>query len=546
MSSNNGHTDTDGMSLAKLTERETALRRIISSLRVGVVVIHVKTHTIIGANLLAQRLMQVYEPDILGKCCHDIMCPEPKGQCPVTDLGKKITDIDTILLSADGPPTPIRKTEMPISWGGEDYLVVSFLDLTDEKEAERRHDALEEHLYRAERLEYLGVLAGGVAHNLNNVLGPVVALPDVLESTIERVATGSEDALAEARSELQWIRSASQRAAAVLNDLLTMGSRSNIDREPVDMKNVVKALISSKTCVDLQAAYPDVTIDCNTSERSLLVRGSANHLQRAIGNLIINAFQSIDGSGTVTISVGETHLDYPRPAYEIIPAGHYSLLRIADTGCGIEPDGLNRMFEPFYTTKAADERSGTGLGLSVARGIIKDHGGFFHVESSVGDGTGVNIYLPLVDDTLDDGAGEAKAAAAEGGGERLLCVDDEDMQRRLVHMGLEPRGYIITDVPNGQEAVAFFERTHQAGQSSPFDVVLLDMIMEVGFDGLVTLEKILELYPDQKVIIVSGHAPDRRGEAATALGAGWVSKPYTFSTLDTAIRERLGTPNSRR
>jgi signal transduction histidine kinase/ActR/RegA family two-component response regulator len=522
-----------------LRQKELALRMTLSTLRTGVVMIHQESHTIVGANPMAQLFIGIPEPDIFGRCCRGLLCDQPEGQCFVTDLCEEVSDMDSVLVSVDGTRTPVRKTELPVEWAGETYIVASFLDISNEREAERRETELQKRLLRAERLETLGVLAGGVAHDLNNILGPLVALPDTLELTIDQLSSGAPEALEAAKEQLRWMRESSQRAANVVNDLVTMGRCSNLDRKRIDMRNLVGGFVSSNICADLQATFPEVTLETNIRQGKLFVRGSSDHLLRALGNLVANAFQSIDGSGSVTINVSHTHLDHPRVGYEVIEPGDYVLVQIVDTGCGLDPNALNNMFEPFFTTKRPDRRSGSGLGLSVTRGIVKDHDGFIHVSTKPAVGTGVNVYLPSIPDARDTAPGRDNSSDAEGGTERLLTVDDNPEVLKLIQMGLNRFGYSIAEASSGRAAVALFEKAHRDGQASPFDLVLLDMVMEHDFDGLATLEAILSMYPEQRVIMVSGHSPERRGEAAMALGADWVSKPFTFARLHSAVRDRL-------
>jgi signal transduction histidine kinase/ActR/RegA family two-component response regulator len=522
-----------------LRQKELALRMTLSTLRTGVVMIHRNTHAIVGANPMAQLFTGIPEPDIFGRCCRGLLCKQPEGQCFVTDLDEEVSDMEAELVSVDGTRRIVRKTELPVEWAGETYIVASFLDVTAEKEAEQREAELQKRLMRAERLETLGVLAGGVAHDLNNILGPLVALPDTLELTVDQLAAGEPEALEAAKEQLRWMRESSQRAANVVNDLVTMGRCSNLDRKHIDLRDLVRDFVASRNCADLQATFPEVKLETNIRDEAPFVQGSADHLLRALGNLVTNAFQSIQGSGTVTINVLHTHLDHPRVGYEVIDPGDYVLIQVRDTGCGLTPNALNNMFEPFFTTKPPDRRSGSGLGLSVTRGIVKDHDGFIHVSTTSSVGTGINIYLPSISDAGDTEPDGNKSESPAGGAERLLTVDDNPEVLRLIQMGLGRMGYSITKASCGRDAVALFAEAHHEGLPSPFDIVLLDMIMEPDFDGLATLEAILSMYPEQKVIMVSGHSPERRGEAAMALGANWITKPFTFARLHAAIRERM-------
>jgi len=249
-------------------------------------------------------------------------------------------------------------------------------------------------------------------------------------------------------------------------------------------------------------------------------------------NLVSNAAEAINGSGEVTIRSENRYLDLPIQGYDTLYEGDYTVLTISDTGSGISADDLGKIFEPFYTKKVMG-RSGTGLGLAVVWGTVKDHNGYIDVQSEERKGTTFTLYFPV---TREERTGDKKALLLEayiGRGESILVVDDIAEQRELALSMLSRLGYQVNAVQGGEEAVAYLH-------SNSVDVVVLDMIMDPGMDGLDTYRRILEINPTQKAIIVSGFSHTDRVTKAQELGAGaYVRKPYVLENLGLAIRKEL-------
>ncbi len=412
-------------------------------------------------------------------------------------------------------------------------------DVTDMKEAQQREKDLREQLARSERMKALGVLAGGVAHDLNNVLGPIVTLPELIEEDLDDAIQGKAKSKELIISELDAIKSSAQRAAVVVRDLVALGRRGRYDLVALDLNSLPCIAGDSPDIRNLKASNPAVRIQYRATKDKLPVLASEDHVARAVHNLVRNAAEAIDEEGEVTLTTSKRHLATERAGYTVVPAGDYAVIEVSDNGQGILPKHLNRLFEPFFTKKKKKTASsGSGLGLSVVHGIIEDHGGFVNVTSEVGKGTTFTVYLPLTTTPLA-AAETVDKQPLPAGCENLLVVDDEPGQRYLVRKSMGKRGYTVSEAENGSSAVALFKKAHQAQLESPYDLVILDMVMEDGFDGLDALNQIRSLYPEQRIMIASGHAENARVTAARDLGAGWLSKPYDVGTLVRAVRASL-------
>ncbi len=397
-------------------------------------------------------------------------------------------------------------------------LVEANAALRQEMEEKQRLTA---RLHRLEKMEALGLMAGGVAHDLNNILAGVVSYPDLLLKDI-----GADSPL---RRPLQVIREAGERAAAVVADLLTVARGAVLEKQVVDLNSLVRELLDSPEYARVRSRYPDIEVRLAMAPEPATTRCSPVHVRKALMNLLMNSFEAMAGRGRVTIRTeirqftGDEGEDLP-------PAGRWVCLRVADTGPGITEEDRKRIFEPFYSTKVMGI-SGTGLGLAIVWNTMQDHGGAVRVDSS-GQGTEFTLYFPVADGQEETGAPEeGDVQGMQGRGEVILVVDDEPGQREIAAAMLASLGYRVETAASGQEALA---RLH--GRS--FDLVLLDMVMEPGMGGLETYREILRMVPGQKAIIVSGFAEHDDIEAAHRLGAAaFVRKPCTLASLGRAVRQ---------
>jgi len=397
-------------------------------------------------------------------------------------------------------------------------------NITDRKKFESERQRLEDRLRRAEKMEALGSLAGGVAHDLNNVLGGLMGYSELL---LMDIPEGNPW-----RRHVSNILHSSQRAAAIIQDLLTLARRGVPISEVVNINKVISDYFKTPDFEKLKAYHPYVSFKTELDKDLLNIKGSPIHLEKSVMNLVSNASEAISEKGEVTIQTANLYLDTPIRGYDDVREGDYVILTVSDSGRGIQAADIEKIFEPFYTKKTMG-RSGTGLGLAVVWGTVKDHDGYIDVQSEDGAGSTFTIYFPA---TREEPAGEIQKISPEqyrGRGEWILVVDDVKEQREVATGMLTRLGYRVHAVSSGEEAVEYL-KTHTV------DLMVLDMIMDPGIDGLETYRRVLEINPKQKAVIVSGFSETGRVKKAQELGAGsYVRKPYILEKIGLAIREEL-------
>ena len=428
-------------------------------------------------------------------------------------------------MAGESFPATVLLTRMEI--GGKTLLQATVRDITEQKRAGEELRRLDERLQRAEKMEALGTLAGGVAHDLNNVLGIVVGYSELLAND-----SGESSS---ARSKAREILKGGLRAAAIVKDLLTLARRGVTNRKVLNFNKIVLECRNSPEFAGISSYHPNVRLEIDLEANLLNISGSAVHLSKSLMNLVSNAAEAMPEGGLITIKTGNQYLDKPVSGYDEVREGDYVVLSVSDTGEGIPAGDLKRIFEPFYTKKVMG-RSGTGLGLAVIWGTVKDHLGYINVESQEGKGTIFTLYFPVTREEISQEQVSISAAEYLGNGESILIVDDVKEQRELAGTILKMLNYTVVSVASGEEAVEYLKQ-------NAVDLVVLDMIMDPGMDGLDTYAKILETHPHQRAIIVSGFSETERVSRSQALGAGtYVKKPYVMEKLGLAVRNELDRP----
>lgn len=391
-------------------------------------------------------------------------------------------------------------------------------DVTEQKQ-------LEIQLRRAQKMEALGTLAGGVAHDLNNTLSGIINYPELLLSDMN-----DADPI---RKPLSAIKLSGEKAAAMVQDLLTLARRGVSSKEAINVNTTILEYFQSTEFQTLKSFHPDVEIISRLEKKLLNICGSPVHLSKTIMNLVSNAAEAITGKGTITITTENRYVENSVNSYDKIEEGDYVVLTIRDTGDGIAPNDLDKIFEPFFTTKMMG-RSGTGLGMAVVWGTVKDHGGSIDIKSTQGKGTTILLYFPVTREKVVRTAATVSIKDFKGNGESILVVDDVETQREIATAMLETLGYSVTSVKSGEEAIEFF-------RNNTVDLIVLDMIMRPGIDGLETYKRILQLHPGQKAVIASGYTETEQVKEAQKLGAGrYIRKPYSLESIGSAIRKGLG------
>jgi PAS domain S-box-containing protein len=382
---------------------------------------------------------------------------------------------------------------------------------------------LENQLKHAQKMEAIGMLAGGVAHDLNNILSGLVSYPDML-----LVNRAQNDPM---YRPLQIIKSSGERAAAIVSDLLTLARRGVENIQPTNFNTIISEFSHSLDYDLLLRAAPGVEVRLSLDDELLNIMGSRVHLAKCLTNLFTNGLEAMPGGGILTISTGNRYLEQHEVPDPRMSGGDYVVLTVADTGMGMSQEKVTRIFEPFYTSKIMG-RSGTGLGMTLVWGAVKDHGGHITVDSTPGAGTSFTLLFPATRKTgiacvrqeLDD---------YRGTGESILVIDDVEQQRLFASEMLVMLGYAVETADSGETAIAKI-------REKDYDILILDMIMPGGMDGLTTYQKALAIKPGQKAIIASGFSDTSKVAAAQALGAGsYVCKPYTVVSLAKALQKEL-------
>jgi len=378
---------------------------------------------------------------------------------------------------------------------------------------------LESHFLRAQRMESIGTLAAGVAHDLNNVLTPILL---AVETLLEKPDHERLQQL------LGMIDSNARRGADMANQVLTFARGVEGDRVPLEARHLIKEMekIARETfprTIQLQSRIgPDLH----------MIAGNATQLHQVLLNLCLNARDAMPGGGVLKLSAENVDLDqeFARLHPEAIPGPHLCMT-VSDTGTGIAPEVLNRIFEPFYTSKGIGK--GTGLGLSTVAGIVKSHKGFVTVYSELGKGSQFKVFLPAIETKVEHSERKERKLP-RGNNELILLVDDEASIREVAKTTLEAHGYRVVTASDGTEALSVYAR-----QGNEIDLVLTDMMMPY-LDGLGTIKALERMNPRVRVIAASGlHAQQRLSQSDSPTIKGFIPKPFTAERLLTALNEVL-------
>ena len=409
--------------------------------------------------------------------------------------------------------------------------------------------SVQERIATARRMQSLSVLAGGVAHDLNNALGPLVALPDVILAGFDTAIAGDQEASAELRADIEAIKLASLRASRTIKDLLTLGRQGRTEKGLVDLNLVVLDSLPGNSARFIEGDERSLRFSIDSCHEPLWVNGSETHLVRAVTNLVRNAMEAIPGQGSISIKTFAVTTVITTIGFEAIEPGEYAVVSVSDTGSGIPDSEMGQVFEPFYSRKKLRNESGSGLGLAIVHGVVKEHGGYVDVQSKVGRGTSFSLYFPRAAAAL--APTRARSSPVPLRHARILVVDDELVQLRTSRRILTSLGYAVETCGSGAEALAQIDAALSPCDaqmspltSSPYDLIILDMVLHEDRDGLEVLDAIRQMLPEQRAIIASGHAPTERIERALSAGLIWLPKPYTKAELEDTVRRALARPVS--
>jgi PAS domain S-box-containing protein len=520
-------------SFIKLHQSEKKYRELVETANSIILRMDTEGH-IAYSNEFAQRFFGFSEKEMLGKNAEQIILPENQADRKgfeklVRSLQKdpnrlRVSENDTHC--KNGQKAWIAWTYKPIfnEEGKFKEILCVGIDVTERKLADLEKKDLQAQLQRAQKMEAIGTLAGGVAHDLNNILSGIVSYPELLLMDLEKDSPLVKPILT--------IQKSGEKAAAIVQDLLTLARRGVTATEVVNLNNIISEYLLSPEHEKLLMDHPAIKVERQLEANLLNILGSPVHLSKSIMNLVSNAAEAMLDGGKIIVRTENRHEDKHKNAFDDISRGDYVTITVEDTGIGIPKEDIERIFEPFYTKKAMG-RSGTGLGMAVVWGTVKDHLGYIDIKSEEGRGSAITLYFPVTRKEMAKDADLASIEEIKGHGETILVVDDVKEQRQIASQMLEKLGYTVTTADSGENAVDYMQR-HSA------DLMVLDMIMDPGIDGLETYKQIAAINPGQKTIIASGYSESERVREAQRMGAGaYIKKPYLLEKLGRTVKTEL-------
>lgn len=384
------------------------------------------------------------------------------------------------------------------------------------------HLNLEAQLRQSQKMDSIGQLAAGVAHDFNNILSVIQGHASLLLAARD-VAGDTADSLAQ-------IRLAAERAANLTRQLLTFSRRQHMQRKMLNLNEVI-----NNVAIMLERLLEaNIALELRLAPQLPLINADLGMLEQILVNLSVNSRDAMPHGGLLTLSTRATRIDEPYvQSHPEASPGHYVLLTVADTGSGMDAQVLARIFEPFFTTKAVGK--GTGLGLATVYGIVKQHHGWLEVGSQVGHGTTFKVFLPACSTPNESPGAAPDAVSLRGGTERVLVVEDEPPLLLLVRHILQTHGYRVLTAASGVEALELWQK-----EADPIQLLLTDMVMPNGVSGWELGTRLQAAHPDLKVIYTSGYSIDLVGrEVELREGYNFLQKPFPPRKLVQTVRERL-------
>lgn len=401
--------------------------------------------------------------------------------------------------------------------GKPDYYLITNTDITEQKRAE-------EHLLRAQRMESIGTLAGGIAHDLNNILSPIMMAVDMLRLN---------DVDDETRRWLNIMKENAERGADLVKQVLTFARGMSGERLPVRLKHLIKDLVG----ILAEIMPKTITVRHDIDPELWTISADPTQINQVLTNICVNARDAMPDGGILTIKATNVELDenYARTNIDA-RAGNYVLVTVSDTGTGMPLDVVKRIFDPFFTTKAIGD--GTGLGLAMTMTIVKSHGGFIEVYSDVGKGSRFSIYLPSSEETREISATEKLSLLPKGNGELVMIVDDEENIRLVAEATLTRFGYRTVTAVDGRNALDIFDRLRDE-----VAIVLTDVAMpQMGGEALI--RELNERAPGLAIVAMSGlMSPEQAAEFEGLNVRGFLSKPFTAEKLLSTLAEITKKPS---
>ena len=512
------------MAEAALDESEERFRALVEAAPMSVLLL--RNGKYIFGNLESARLLGYKSPEgIVGVDALDPVAPEfrdrMRKRIARLEKGASNPPMEVQLVRSDGTSVWTISTSVIIQMDGEPTAVIVGQDITARKQAEEERIRMEAQVRQTQKLESIGRLAGGVAHDLNNLLSPILGYSELLLA--DSIPGGAS------KEPLEQILKAGERARDLVQQLLTFSRKQTLDFKGLDLN----ALIGNFEKLLRRTIREDIAIHLHLAESLPPIEGDAGQLEQVLMNLVVNAQDAMPDGGWLTIETlcgaGDERPDTVKLAG--VPGRHVTLV-VKDTGSGMDAAIREKIFEPFFTTK--DDFKGVGLGLATVHGIVKQHGGHIEVYSELGWGTMFEIYLPISEKSADTLAPPASASVESGGAETVLLVEDNPQVRDLAFAILKREGYTLLVAESGPAALALLD-SHEG----PLHLVLTDVVMP-EINGRQLFEKIVLRYPAARALYMSGYAEDVIAHhGIVEAGLHFIQKPFSVAALAGKVREVL-------
>ncbi len=424
--------------------------------------------------------------------------------------------VEAFCLRKDDSTFPSETAVTRVSMGVDENLLCFFIrNVTHHKQAEEAMRMAQTRMARAERLEAAGMVAGQIAHDFNNLLTPLLGYPALIRRLLPKESPIMEF--------VGVMENTAQDMAHLTEQLLCLSRRGRLGQEESfsmnDVVNQAMALLRTDT-------PPAMRVELALDPGLMHIKGGRDQVGRVIHNLCRNAIDAMGETGTLTVSTENVYLETPLRSNSDVKPGEFVRVAVADTGNGIPDEVKDKMFDPFFTTKRANKRRGSGLGLSIVMGIVKDHNGYIDFTTELGVGTTFYVYFPIFRD-------EQSLDSFPGGRESILLMDDDALQVELISQMLTSLGYHVVGCRSGEEAVQLFKK----GKTQP-DLAVLDVLIPGGMDGAETMKRLCSMKPSLPVILISGMTAGAE-LAMQVKDAPFLRKPVTIETLSLEVRKAL-------
>jgi two-component system, cell cycle sensor histidine kinase and response regulator CckA len=504
-----------------LQESEALQRILLDNLPAGVIIVDPVTRVIERVNEHVAALFGAPVDHLLGHRCHSLLCPADDGACPVCDLGNTVDNSEREILRKDGSRLPILKTVKRIQLNGQEKLLECFVDLSERKRADEERQSLQSQLLQAQKMESVGRLAGGVAHDFNNMLQSITGNAELVLDKIDLAHPLYRN--------LSEILKVARRSADLTRQLLAFARKQTISPIALDLNETISSMLKMLH----RLIGENIEFSWKPALNLWTVRVDPSQIDQILVNLCVNARDAIVGVGSVTITTENVQLDqsYNENHAGFIP-GEYVQIAVSDTGSGMEKNMLDQIFEPFFTTKVTGK--GTGLGLSTVYGIVKQNNGFVYVNSELGHGTTFKIYLPRFLGETMKLSGEGTSEFPIGSGETVLLVEDESIILDVGKEILEKLGYAVLAAKTPGEALR-----HIKAHVAAINLLITDVVMP-EMNGRDLAQLIIDIKPGIKCLFISGYTANVIAHHGVLdPDINFIQKPFTIKQLAVKVREVL-------